>query len=229
MCCCTQHVNIDYVRTKLNELFRISDQPLISDNETLVSETVYRSDNIDCIERLCKNCSVNMLKEIEANIKCCRHDCKHNDELCDSHTIVFHQFKQSNYKKKKGETKNNLGLVTDRCTINALLETLKELMETFPRHRFNNCQTESVYREAINALTPRQLVKVQDFSENYTCVVPDEVQSLHWAQAQVTIFPVVTFRRDEDKNLIEDHLVFLSDDKIHDSSFVELVNNKIHE
>ena len=69
---------------------------------------------------------------------------------------------------------------------------------------------------------------MQDFSENYTCVVPDEVQSLHWAQAQVTILPVVTFQRDEDKNLIEDHLVFLSDDKIHDSAFVELVNNKIH-
>ena len=29
--------------------------------------------------------------------------------------------------------------------------------------------------------------------------------------------------------MIADHLVFLSDDKIHDSAFVELVNNKIHE
>ena len=69
---------------------------------------------------------------------------------------------------------------------------------------------------------------MQDFSENYTCLVPDGVQSLHWAQAQVTVFPVITFRRDEDKNLTEDHLVFLSGDKIHDSAFVELVNNKIH-
>ena len=73
--------------------------------EKLVSKTVCGSDNIDCIERLCKNCSVNMLKEIEVNIKYCSYDCKHNNELCDSHTIVFHQFKQSNYKNKKGETK----------------------------------------------------------------------------------------------------------------------------
>ena len=102
-------------------------------------------------------------------------------------------------------------------------------METFPRHCFNNCLTKNVYREVISALTSGQLVKVQDFSENYTFLVPDEVQSLRWAQAQVTIFPVVTFRRDEDKNLIDDHLVFLSDYKIHDSAFVELVNNKIHE
>ena len=43
------------------------------------------------------------------------------------------------------------------------------------------------------------------------------------------MFLVVTFRRNEDKNLIEDHLVFLLDDKAHDSAFVELVNNKIQE
>ena len=33
------------------------------------------------------------------NISYCSNDCKHNNELCDSHTIVFHQFKQSNYRK----------------------------------------------------------------------------------------------------------------------------------
>ena len=109
MCCCTHHVNVYYVRTKLNELLCINDQSLISDNETLVSKTFCRSDNINCIERLCKNCSVNMLKEIEVNIKYCSYDCKHDNELCDCHAIVFHQFKQSNYKNKKGETKSKLG------------------------------------------------------------------------------------------------------------------------
>ena len=208
MCCCTHHVNVYYVRTKLNELLCINDQSLISDNETLVSKTFCRSDIINCIERLCKTCSVNMLKEIEVNIKYCSYDCKHNNELCDCHTIVFHQFKQSNYKNKKGETKSKLGLVTQRCTINTLFEALKELMETFPRHRFNNCHTKNAYQEAINALTPGQPVKVQDFSENYTCLLPDEVKSLHWAQAQMTIFSVATFQRDEDKNSIEDHLFF---------------------
>ena len=61
MYCCTQHVNIDYVRTKLNELLHINDQPVISGNETLVPKTVCRSDNIDFIKRLYKNCLVNMV------------------------------------------------------------------------------------------------------------------------------------------------------------------------
>ena len=33
---------------------------------------------------------VNMLKEIEVNIKYCSFDYKDNNELCGSHTIVFH-------------------------------------------------------------------------------------------------------------------------------------------
>ena len=40
VCCCIKHVNIDYLRTKLNELLRINNQPIIPDNEILVSETV---------------------------------------------------------------------------------------------------------------------------------------------------------------------------------------------
>ena len=79
-----------------------------------------------------------MLKEIEVNIKYCSYDCKSKNELCDSHKIVFHQFKPPNYKNKKTGTKNKLGLVTERCTINTLL---KELIETFPRHCFNDYQT----------------------------------------------------------------------------------------
>ena len=61
------------------------------------------------------------------------------------------------------------------------------------------------------------------------CLVPDEVQSLHWSQTQVTLFPVVTFCKDIKGNLSEDHLVYVSDDKKHDCAFVELVNAKIHE
>ena len=68
VCCCIQHVNIDYLRTKLNELLRINNQPIIPDNEILVSKTVCGSDDITCIERLCKNCSVDLLNEVSDTI-----------------------------------------------------------------------------------------------------------------------------------------------------------------
>ncbi len=62
---------------------------------------------------------------------------------------------------------------------------------------------------AVEELQEGQMIKVQDFSGNYTCLVPDEVQSLHWTQTQATWFPVVTFRRADSGKLLEDHLVFI--------------------
>jgi hypothetical protein len=70
-------------------------------------------------------------------------------------------------------------------------------------------------------------LKVQDFSENYTCLVPDEVQSLHWSQTQATLYPVVIYRNVSEQ-VIEEQLVYISDDLNHDCSFVEFVNNLVH-
>ena len=55
---------------------------------------------------------------------------------------------------------------------------------------------------------------MQDFSKNYTCLVPEEVQSLHWSQTQATLYPVVIYRKESD-NIIEKQLVYISDDLHH--------------
>ena len=44
VCCCVQHINIDHLYTKLNELLQINNQLIIPDTEILVSKTVCRSD-----------------------------------------------------------------------------------------------------------------------------------------------------------------------------------------
>ena len=119
--------------------------------------------------------------------------------------------------------------VTDRCTICELFKTLKATMIFSPKHRYNNAHTKEVHKQAINNLCPGQIIKVQDFNENYTCLVPDEVQSLHWSRKQVTLFPAVSFRKNINDNLLEDQLVYVSNDKKHDCAFVKLVNAKIHE
>ena len=68
---------------------------------------------------------------------------------------------------------------------------------------------------------------MQNFSKNYTCLVPEEVQSLHWSQTQATLYPVVIYRKESD-NIIEKQLVYISDDLHHNSSFVEFVNEALH-
>ena len=71
-------------------------------------------------------------------------------------------------------------------------------------------------------------MKIQDFSENYTCLLPKEIQSLHWTQSQCTVYLVVALRKVNDE-IKEDHVVVINDDIKHDVKFVELVNIKIDE
>ena len=98
----------------------------------------------------------------------------------------------------------------------------------FPRHRFNVNHTRSVWNQVEEILENDAVVKIQNFSENYTCLLPKEVQSLHWNQKQCTVYPVVVLRK-VDSEIREDHFVIVSDDTKHDVTFVELANKKINE
>ena len=78
-------------------------------------------------------------------------------------------------------------------------------------------------------MTNITIVKIQDFSENYTCLLPEEIMSIHWTQEQATVYPVVVLRKIDDVlRKIEDYFTFISDDIKHDVPFVELCNDMMH-
>ena len=85
-----------------------------------------------------------------------------------------------------------------------------------------------MYDEVVSNITDTVLLKIHDFSENYTCLLPDEIQSLHWTQETVTVYPIDVLRKVNDE-IREDHIVFVSDDKLHDVPFVELCDSRLHE
>ena len=58
--------------------------------------------------------------------------------------------------------------------------------------------------------------------------MPHEIQSLHWQQNQVSVFPVVILMKQNGK-IREDHIVVISNNLKHDPAFVELSNRKIHQ
>lgn len=73
-----------------------------------------------------------------------------------------------------------------------------------------------------------------DYAENYTCVHQDEAQSAHWSHEQVTFFSIVAYFRCQTCNEVaHDSLVFVTDDKKHDSHavqhFVSLGNQYLKE
>ena len=66
-------------------------------------------------------------------------------------------------------------------------------------------------------------VKVNNFSGNYTSLLPDEIQSLHWTQDNATVYPVVVLQW----IYAWKSYIFHTDDKKHDVHFVESCNIKV--
>ena len=105
-----------------------------------------------------------------------------------------------------------------------LLDLLKNKLERFPRSRFNVQQIAKTYKKIVANLNEHNIPKIDDFSENYTCLWPEEIESLHWAQA--TVYPIVVLK--EAGDVREGHLKLISDNRKHDVPFVELCNEILH-
>ena len=136
------------------------------------------------------------------------------------------QFERVSYIHKEQE-KKNLQLVDKMLTPSELLDLLKNKPEQFPRHMFNVQQTAKTYDKLVPNLNEHNILKIHDFSENYVCLLPEEIQSLHWTQEQATVYPIVVLQK-VGEDVREDHLIFISDDRKHDVPFVELCNAMLH-
>ena len=109
-------------------------------------------------------------------------------------------------------------------TTSQLVELLKNQLKKFALHQFNIQQTTKTYDNILANLDQYSVLKIHDFSENYTYLLPEEIQSIHWTQETVTIYPVVVMRK-IGENIGEDHLVFISDEKKKDVPFAEHCND----
>ena len=94
-------------------------------------------------------------------------------------------------------------------------------MPRFLIHRFNVKHTKDQLSHIIENLAENEVLLIQDFSENYSCLLPVEPMSIHWTTEQATVYPVVELRKVDVNTIKEDHFVFTSDDKTHDPAFVE--------
>ena len=68
---------------------------------------------------------------------------------------------------------------------------------------------------------------VLDFAENLSLKLDLEIQSAHWYVPQITFHPIVCYMKDVDGKLISQE--FISDDLLHDASFVKYCIDKTTE
>ena len=73
---------------------------------------------------------------------------------------------------------------------------------------------------------------IMDYAQNCAVIIPKEIQYMHWVIIQATLFVVVLTQHaipDEDSiahtddypHLVDDHHIFISDDRQHDAHMVE--------
>ena len=85
----------------------------------------------------------------------------------------------------KGKEKKKLKLVDNMLTTSQLVELLKNQLKKFALHQFNVQKTTKTYDNILTNLDQYSTLKIHDFSENYTCLLPEEVQSIYWTQETV--------------------------------------------
>ena len=229
LCCCTIHVNVDYLRKAAIRYCQIIGQgsTTISCNEKLCDNILCEEPNINCYHQKCTDCKAKSMTGLKSLI--CSSKCyvENVDWHVQDHAINFKQFERIEY-FHASKSKKKLSL-NDKCvTFKEFVQYFHEQIGTFAGHRFNLKHTDAMIDNLLESSRYHELVIVQDFSENCNCLLPDEPQSIHWTIQQATVYPVVTLRC-HDKNIVEDHFVFISDDRTHDFSFVEYCADHVKE
>ena len=77
---------------------------------------------------------------------------------------------------------------------------LKEQLPFFLKHVYIKREQAKYFESKIENLQEDEAVVQVDFSENYTCKHQDEIQTAHWSQEQVTIFPVAIWTISDEQN-----------------------------
>lgn len=71
-------------------------------------------------------------------------------------------------------------------------------------------------------LPSNEVIVLGDFAENYSFVVQDEVQGMHWNNAQCSLHPIVIYYKNDGETKSHS-LCFVSNDLKHDVDFVHVV------
>ena len=123
---------------------------------------------------------------------------------------------------------------TDRSSLITIVQTDEEFLEEFiamlkklKYHDYIAKQQSSFVNELKENLKSDEYLVIADFSENYTCIVQDAIQSYHWHSTHVTIHPFLCYYQDKNGHLLHKCYVIISESTEHDTIAVHLFQKKL--
>jgi hypothetical protein len=119
-------------------------------------------------------------------------------------------------------------VTTDRCDLVTVIEPLDDFVEklvekllTLKTHHYVSIQQSEFLKTKRSQLKREECIISGDFSENFTFVVQDEIQSYHWVNAQATLHPfVIYYRPDSSTDVVTKSYCIISDYLKHSTTAV---------
>lgn len=171
----------------------------------------------ECVFGECVNCGVDFLPI-----------CPIEEEGPSTKLVKWKHFSLQTITTKKGLERKKLQLVYKETTSDQLLSYLKPKLQAFSRHSFVAKWEDEQFQMCLANFPADTMVSVIDFAENYSFEVQNEVQSMHWHNYQVSILVHISWVRnahpdpeDESTRNIMQYHFYISDDRKHDSYFVQ--------
>ena len=194
-------------------MLSVSNKPIVIDNADLCNKVLCSSDKISCIANLCRKCQeFKKLDELSIENLHCSKKCMIDQINCTAktNTIKVNLFERNDYLHKDNK-KKKIQLVKKDVTPKLFVAVPKEKLKGFACHRFNVSHTNYTFDQAVAGMSDETIIKIQSLSKIYTCLLPEEITSIHWTQEKATVYLVVVLRK-VDGILHENHFAFISND-----------------
>ena len=225
VCCCIRCENIQIILKVLRKQLKSSSEIKSIHDLSKATMCPYKEPGFPakaCADRTCPGCGPDNLKMLYAPLV-------QKDGDVEVECNQWKVTKEMKLIKTKGQKKpvqkevKSLKLVSSKYSHRELLTKLVTDMKLFSAHLFRAAWQQEQFKLSKENMPPKSAVLVVDFAENYACAMQDEVQSYHWAQAQVTIHPVMAYINDKDVTSMPTHtqaVYCLTDDPKHDAAAV---------
>jgi hypothetical protein len=126
-----------------------------------------------------------------------------------------------NIEYKQWVTVDRAEMVTIQKPRDDFFESLVQKAKDLKSHHYVSKVQSTSFKNLKNSLTKEECVVIADFSENFTFVMQDEIQSYHWVNKQATVHPFVYYYFDDDVGIVKSRsLCIISNHQQHNTAVV---------
>lgn len=190
VCVCVYHQNVKLMLHAIH----------MNDYMSLLRKLVCCVESEKCMIHRCENCpSPEILKN----------DLMLLDELEISNEVVYKHWVKTDSSELK----------TSSESVDEFVDNLLTKLSDLCAHQFFASAQSKYFKNTKDDLGTDTALILADFSENYTCIVQDAIQSFHWKKEQVTVHPFLAYIKDITSDTVKSiSMCVISDHLIHDTT-----------